>query len=410
MKVAQYQITLESEILQQLFLSDSKESGVNKLLESVLNQVLKAQVTEQISAEHYQRTEDRKAYRNGSYPHQLTTRVGTITLHVPRLRDGKFSTDMFSRYQRSEQAFVLAMLEMVINGVSTRKVSLITEELCGVEFSKSTVSELCKKLDPIVNAWNTRPLSDTRFPFVLVDALYLKIREDGRVRSRGVMIAAGINESGYREILGLMLGDTESEESWSEFFVSLKNRGLRGMELLVSDNHSGLVRAVRKQFQGVTWQRCQTHFMRNVLGATPKHMRNEIYQQVRAILDAPDIQTGRYLQQQFSATYEDKLPRVVSVVEQGFDDVTAVLVLPNKYLKRLRTTNSMERLNEEIRRRERVIRIFPNRESVIRLLGALLMELDEKWASGRRYLDMDDYIEWRQSNPIKQLHKVTQIR
>ncbi len=408
--MAQYQITLESEILQQLFLGDSKESGVNKLLESVLNQVLKAQVTEQISAEHYQRTEDRKAYRNGSYPHQLTTRVGTITLHVPRLRDGKFSTDMFSRYQRSEQAFVLAMLEMVINGVSTRKVSLITEELCGVEFSKSTVSELCKRLDPIVNAWNSRPLGDSIFPFVLVDALYLKVREDGRVRSRGVMIAAGINESGHREILGLMLGDTESEDSWTEFFLSLKNRGLRGMELLVSDDHSGLVKAVKRHFQGITWQRCQTHFMRNVLGATPKHMRKEIYQKVRAILDAPDIQTARYLQQQFSATYEDKLPRVVSVVEQGFDDVTAVLVLPDKYRKRLRTTNAMERLNEEIRRRERVIRIFPNRESVIRLLGALLMELDEKWASGRRYLDMDDYFEWRQSNPIKQLNKVTQIR
>lgn len=408
--MAQYQITLESEILQQLFLGDSKESGVNKLLESVLNQVLKAQVTEQISAEHYQRTEDRKAYRNGSYPHQLTTRVGTITLHVPRLRDGKFSTDMFSRYQRSEQAFVLAMLEMVINGVSTRKVSLITEELCGVEFSKSTVSELCKRLDPIVNAWNSRPLGDSIFPFVLVDALYLKVREDGRVRSRGVMIAAGINESGHREILGLMLGDTESEDSWTEFFLSLKNRGLRGMELLVSDDHSGLVKAVKRHFQGITWQRCQTHFMRNVLGATPKHMRNEIYQKVRAILDAPDIQTARYLQQQFSATYEDKLPRVVSVVEHGFDDVTAVLVLPDKYRKRLRTTNAMERLNEEIRRRERVIRIFPNRESVIRLLGALLMELDEKWASGRRYLDMDDYFEWRQSNPIKQQNKVTQIR
>lgn len=408
--MAQYQITLESEILQQLFLGDSKESGVNKLLESVLNQVLKAQVTEQISAEHYQRTEDRKAYRNGSYPHQLTTRVGTITLHVPRLRDGKFSTDMFSRYQRSEQAFVLAMLEMVINGVSTRKVSLITEELCGVEFSKSTVSELCKRLDPIVNAWNSRPLGDSIFPFVLVDALYLKVREDGRVRSRGVMIAAGINESGHREILGLMLGDTESEDSWTEFFLSLKNRGLRGMELLVSDDHSGLVKAVKRHFQGITWQRCQTHFMRNVLGATPKHMRKEIYQKVRAILDAPDIQTARYLQQQFSATYEDKLPRVVSVVEQGFDDVTAVLVLPDKYRKRLRTTNAMERLNEEIRRRERVIRIFPNRESVIRLLGALLMELDEKWASGRRYLDMDDYFEWRQSHPIKQQNKVTQIR
>jgi putative transposase len=410
MKMAQYQITVDSEILQQLFLGDSKESGVNSLLESVLNQVLKAQVTEQISADHYQRTEDRKAYRNGSYPHQLTTRVGTITLHVPRLRDGKFSTEMFSRYQRSEQAFVLALLEMVINGVSTRKVSLITEELCGVELSKSTVSELCKRLDPIVIAWNSRPLSDTSFPFVLVDALYLKVREEGRVRSRGVMIAIGINEAGHREVLGLMLGDTESEESWTEFFVSLKNRGLRGMEILVSDNHSGLVKAVKKQFQGVTWQRCQTHFMRNILGAAPKHMRDEVYQKVRSILDAADIQTARYLLQQFTSAYADKLPKVVSIVEQGFDDVTAVLSLPEKYRRRLRTTNSVERLNEEVRRRERVIRIFPNRESVIRLIGALLMELDEKWASGRRYLDMDEYLEWRKSNPIKQLHKVTHIR
>jgi len=408
--VAQYQITLDSKILHQLFLGDSKESGINKLLESVLNQVLKAQVTEQINAEHYQRTEDRKAYRNGSYPHQLTTRVGTITLHVPRLRDGKFSTELFIRYQRSEQAFVLALLEMVVNGVSTRKVSLITEELCGVELSKSTVSELCKRLDPLVIAWNSRPLSDTRYPFVLVDALYLKVREDGRVRSRGVMIAIGINEVGNREVLGLMLGDTESEESWTEFFVALKNRGLRGMEILVSDNHSGLVKAVQKHFQGVTWQRCQTHFMRNVLGATPKHMRDEVYPKVRAILDATDIPTARYLLQQFTVAYADKLPKVVSIVDQGFDDVTAVLSLPVKYRRRLRTTNSVERLNEEIRRRERVIRIFPNRESVIRLIGALLMELDEKWASSKRYLDMDDYLEWRQTNPSRQLHKVTQIR
>lgn len=408
--MAQYQITLDSEILHLLFLGNAKESGVNKLLESVLNQILKAQVTEQISAEHYQRTEERKAYRNGSYPHQLTTRVGTITLHVPRLRDGKFSTELFTRYQRSEQAFVLALLEMVVNGVSTRKVTLITEELCGVEMSKSTVSELCKRLDPLVIAWNTRPLVDARFPFVLVDALYLKVREESRVRSRGVMIAIGINISGHREILGLMLGDTESEESWTEFFVSLKNRGLRGMEILVSDNHTGLVKAVRKQFQGVTWQRCQTHFMRNVLGAAPRHMRDEVYPQVRAILDAPDMQTARLLLQQFSAAYTDRLPRVAAVVEQGFDDATAVLNLPEKYRKRLRTTNSLERLNEEIRRRERVIRIFPNRQSVIRLIGALLMEFDDKWASGKKYLDMDDYFKWRDANPVKQLHKVTHIR
>lgn len=184
--MAQYKITLDSEILQQLFLGNSKESGVNKLLESVLNQVLKAQVTEQIGAENYERTENRKAYRNGSYPHRLTTRVGTITLYVPRIRDGSFSTELFSRYQRSEQAFVLALLEMVVNGVSTRKVSQITEELCGTNLSKTTVSELCKRLDPLVTAWSTRPLGEKRFPFMIVDALYLKVIEDGRVRSRGL--------------------------------------------------------------------------------------------------------------------------------------------------------------------------------------------------------------------------------
>lgn len=408
--MAQYQITLDSEILHQLFIGNAKDSGVNKLLESVLNQVLKAQVTEQINAENYERTDDRKAYRNGNYPHQLTTRVGAITLHVPRLRDGKFSTELFSRYQRSEQAFVLALLEMVVNGVSTRKVSLVTEELCGTSMSKSTVSELCKRLDPIVIAWNTRPLSDTRFPFVLVDALYLKVREDGRVRSRGVMIATGVNESGYREVLGLMLGDTESEESWSEFFVSLKNRGLRGTDIIVSDNHAGLVKAVKKQFQGITWQRCQTHFMRNVMDATPKHMKDEVHTRLRLILDASDTQTARLLLQQFTAAYAEKLTRAMAVIENGFDDVTAVLNLPEKYRKRLRTTNSVERLNEEVRRRERVIRIFPNRESVVRLIGALLMELDEKWASGKKYFDMDDYIKWREANPSKPVQKVTQIR
>lgn len=408
--MAQYQITLDSEILHQLFIGDAKDSGMNKLLESVLNQVLKAQVTEQINAENYERTDERKAYRNGSYPHQLTTRVGTITLHVPRLRDGKFSTELFSRYQRSEQAFVLALLEMVVNGVSTRKVTIVTQELCGTSLSKSTVSELCKRLDPIVTAWNARPLSDSRFPFVLVDAMYLKVREDGRVCSRGVMIATGVNESGYREILGLMLGDTESEESWSEFFMSLKSRGLRGMDILVSDNHTGLVKAVKKQFQGITWQRCQTHFMRNVMDATPKHLKDEVQAKVRTILDASDAKTARLLLQQFTNDYADRLPRAMTVIENGFDDVTAVLDLPEKYRKRLRTTNSVERLNEEVRRRERVIRIFPNRESVVRLIGALLMELDEKWASGRKYLDMDEYLKWREAKPAKPLPKVTQIR
>ena len=408
--MAQYQINVDSELLHQLFLGNTQDSGVAKLLESVLNQILQAQVTEQLEAQRYERTENRQGYRNGSYPHQLHTRIGTITLSVPRIRGGKFTTELFARYQRSEQALILTMMEMVVNGVSTRKVSQITEELCGAEFSKSTVSDLCKHLDPIVTAWNHRPLSDSRFPFVLVDALYLKVREDGRVRNRGVMLAVGVNTDGYREVLGLMLGDTESEESWTEFFNWLKSRGLRGVDLIVSDDHGGLVRSIRQQLQGVTWQRCQTHFMRNVIDASPKNLKDEIHTHVRAILEAPNPEAARLLLQQTLAAYEDKASKAMRILEAGFDDVTAVLSLPEKYRKRLRTTNSVERLNEEVRRRERVIRIFPNRESVVRLIGALLMELDEKWASGKKYLHMAEYLEWRESQATKATSKVTRIR
>lgn len=407
--MAQYQITVDSEILHHLFLKDAKDSGMAKLLESVLNQVLEAQVTEHVGADRYERTDDRKSYRNGSRPRPLSTRVGTITLSVPRLRDGSFSTELFARYQRSEQAFVLALMEMVVSGVSTRKVSQITEELCGAEFSKSTVSSLCQNLDPIVKAWNNRPLEDHRFPFVIVDALYMKVREDGRIRSRGVLIATGINTDGYREVLGFQAGDSESESTWSELFAWLKSRGLKGVDLITSDSHGGLVGAIRKEFQGTAWQRCQTHFMRNILDTAPKSLQTEIHGRVRAILDAPDLQTARLLLAQTIEAFESKASKAMKVLEEGFDDATAVLALPERYRKRLRTTNSVERMNEEIRRRERVIRIFPNRDSLERLIGALLMEIDEKWASGKKYLDMSEYLEWREANEVKPHSNVIRI-
>ena len=407
--MAQYQITVDSEILHHLFLKDAKDSGMAKLLESVLNQVLEAQVKEHVGADRYERTDDRKSYRNGSRPRPLSTRVGTITLSVPRLRDGSFSTELFARYQRSEQAFVLALMEMVVSGVSTRKVSQITEELCGAEFSKSTVSSLCQNLDPIVKAWNNRPLEDHRFPFVIVDALYMKVREDGRIRSRGVLIATGINTDGYREVLGFQAGDSESESTWSELFAWLKSRGLKGVDLITSDSHGGLVSAIRKEFQGTAWQRCQTHFMRNILDTAPKSLQTEIHSRVRAILDAPDLQTARLLLAQTIEAFESKASKAMKVLEEGFDDATAVLALPERYRKRLRTTNSVERMNEEIRRRERVIRIFPNRDSLERLIGALLMEIDEKWASGKKYLDMSEYLEWREANEVKPHSNVMRI-
>lgn len=388
--MTQIHVTLDSEILHGLFSSTGKDEAFAKLLESILNQVLKAQAAEQVGAERYERTEDRNGYRNGFRMRNMTTRVGTVELQIPRLRDGKFSTSLFNRYQRSEQALVLAMMEMVVNGVSTRKVSIITEELCGKQFSKSTISDLCKNLDPIVNEFRNRKLTD-RYPFVIVDAMYAKVRENARVRSKGLLSAIGVREDGKREIIGFRVADSESETSWGEFFMSLKERGLSGVDLIVSDNHGGLVAAVRKHFHNASWQRCQTHFSRNVLDKTPKKLQPEIKQCLKEIYNAPKIEIARSLRDEMLETYGDAAPKAMEVLEQGFDDIMAVMSLPTKYRKRLRTSNSIERLNQEIRRRERVIRIFPNEASLIRLIGALLMEQDEKWTTGKKYLSMEEY-------------------
>ncbi len=398
--MTQYQITLNADILHQLFIGDSRDAGIAALLETVLNQVLKAQSADQLGVEKYERNEERTAQRNGSYERRLSTRVGKLTLSVPRHRDGSFSTELFKRYQRSEQALVLSLMEMVIQGVSTRKVTKITEELCGTEFSKSTVSELCKNLDPIVYEWNNRPMTK-EYPFVIVDALYVKVREEGRVRSRGVLVATGVNIEGAREVLGLTIGDTESEATWGAFFAHLKERGLSGVDVVTSDQHGGLVRAVKQQFQGVTWQRCQTHFMRNILDAAPKALRDELKKHIRSIFDAADTETSRTLLNQTLERFQEKAPKAMSVLEAGFDDATAVLELPETCRVRIRTTNNVERLNREIRRREKVIGIFPNRDSVIRLLGALLMEVDESWSEEKKYIDMKAYLAWRKEKQKK---------
>jgi putative transposase len=392
-----YQISIDSETLHELFQGDS---GVAKLLEQVLNQVLEAQVSEQLGAERYERTEERQGYRNGVRPRKLATRVGQLTLRVPQVRDGQFSPELFARYQRSEQALVLALMEMVVNGVSTRKVTAITEELCGTSFSKSTVSLLCARLDPLVAAWNERALGEQSFPFVLADALVVKVREQERVRSLAALIAIGINAAGYREILGIQLGDSESEGSWASFFSWLKRRGLAGVDMVVSDAHTGLVAAVQRHFQGCTWQRCQTHLAGDVLEAAPKRLRQELHEQLRTLYEASDLPTARLLLQQVLQTYASRAPKAMATLETGFDDATAVLALPEPYRRRLRTSNGIERLNEEVRRRERVIRIFPNRESTIRLLGAVLMERHEQWSTGHRYLDMGSYWHWRSERSL----------
>lgn len=390
--MASYEITLNSEQLSGL-LTDDK--GLQGLVETVLNQVLETQVTEQIGARPYERSEARKAYRNGYRSRTLTTRVGPLVLHVPQVRDGSFSTALFARYQRSEQALVLAMMEMVLNGVSTRKVTAITEELCGTRFSRSTVSQLCTALDARVRAWNERPLGSQTYPFVLVDALVVKVRRNEAVRATSALIVSGINEEGMRELLGLWLGDSESEGTWTDMFAALKRRGLRGVEVLVSDDHAGLVKAVQRHFQGVIWQRCQVHLQRNVLGRTPRHLRGHMATGLRRIFQAADRLVARAAFAALAAGLEGKAERALAILEEGLEDALAVLSLPEKYRVRLRTTNGMERLNEEIRRRERVIRIFPNEASALRLIGALLAEQHEVWSTGKRYFDMAEYYEWK---------------
>jgi transposase-like protein len=404
--MTQYNFTLSGELFHQLFLGD-RDKGVAQLLENVLNQVLQQQAEDQIQAKSYERTDKRQAYRNGSYDRQMNSRVGSITLSVPRIRGSKFTSNLFSRYQRSEQALILTMMEMVINGVSTRKVSEITQELCGTEFSKSTVSDLCKRLDPIVNGWNSRPLLEKRYPFVVVDALYIKIREDHQVRSRAMLVAIGVNEDGHREILGIQIGDSESEESWGQFFSSLKARGLKGVDVLTSDQHRGLVKAAMKHFQGVMWQRCQVHFLRNIINATPKQHVDKVVASVKGILYATTPEAANTLLKQTLDEFEKLAPKAMEILESGFADATAVLTLPEKYRKRIRTSNSLERLNEEIRRRERVIRIFPGRDSAIRLIGAYVMDIHERWGSGKKYLEMTEYFKWKQQQNSS--NKVVQV-
>jgi putative transposase len=387
-----YDIKLKQDDLVALF---SENKVMANLLESVVNQVLETQMDEHLGADRYEHSDERLGYRNGYRTRHLYSRVGDLTLRVPQTRDGSFNSAIFKRYQRHEQAFVLGLMEMYLQGVSTRKVAKITEALCGVSFSKSTVSDLCVELDARLKAWRDRPLTDKRYPFIIVDALVVDIRRDEAVRSSGVLIAFGVNEHGQREPLDIMLADSENEVSWDELFKRLKTRGLEGVDLVVSDNHTGLVTALKRQFQGALWQRCQVHFMRNILGHTSRHLRQAVADRLRLIFQAGDIETARMLAKTLMNDYETKATKAMDCLEKGLEEALSVLVFPARYQQRLRTTNLAERMNEEIRRRQRVVRIFPNDAAAMRLIGAILAEKYDQWQQASCYMDMTEYWEYK---------------
>lgn len=387
--MAQLHFTLDSDFFVGLF-SKSKDEAFGKLMEALLNQVLQAESAAQLGAGAYERSDGRSDYRNGTRARAITTRIGKIELQVPRHRNAPFKTSLFENYQRNEQALITTMMEMVVQGVSTRNVKKVTEELCGEPFSKSAVSEICKELDIPVKKFKERILPE-RYPFIIADAIYVKAREDHRVRPKALFVALGVNNAGHKEVIGFDVYDSEKPATWKGFFENLKSRGLRGVDIIVSDAHAGLACAIRECFPGSSWQRCQAHLARDIMDKCPKKYAPGLASGLRDLFNASTIEEARRLRDSITSEYADVAPGSMSVLDSGFEDSMVVMALPPKYRVPLRTSNIIERENRELRRREKAIQIFPNTESIIRLMGAVLMDDHNDWSMGHRLFDMAQY-------------------
>lgn len=353
------------------------------MLTESLNSILQAESTAQLGAEPYERSVTRSDSRNGSRNRDLNTRIGTITLAVPRHRNVPFHTLVFDNYSRSEAALVTTMAEMVVNGVSTKKVARVMETLCGKSYSKSTVSEACKGLDKAVHSFKTRPLEGD-YKFIYVDATYFKVRGEHRIGSKAMMVALAITDRGGREIIGFDIYDNESKETWKLFLESLKERGLKDPKMITSDAHDGIIYAISKIFPNTPWQRCQTHFSRNVLSHAPGKFQKAIHAALLDMYHSATIEEARKKCDSIIDEYADVAPKAMECLDNGFEDVMAIMVLPEPFRKYIRTTNHLERLNKELKRRSNVIGVFPNEASLNRIIGSVLIELNDAYMVERR--------------------------
>ena len=385
--MAQLNITLNQEEIQALLLDDRGEA-FKQILQTSLNKILQAESAEQLKAAPYERSEERTDCRNGSRDRDLNTRVGRITLHVPRHRNVPFKTLVFDNYSRSEAALVAGMAEMVVNGVSTRKVSRVMETLCGTSFSKSAVSDVCKDLDTAVKEFQTRPLEGD-YPFLTVDATYFKVRENSRIISKAFMIAYGTNAEGHREILGFGVYANESSATWTDFLLSLKRRGLTGLLMITSDAHEGILNAIGKVFPTVPWQRCQFHFSRNITDKAPKKYQTGLRAELQELFNCRTIAEARKVRDRIIEDYRDVAESAVACLDEGFESSMTVMLLPAWLRRFYRTSNQIERLNKELKRRSKVIGVFPNEDSVLRLMGSVLMERHDAMLGGRAVFSKD---------------------
>lgn len=358
--------------------------AVPELLRVLINNAMQVERSRYLQAEEYERTEERIGHANGYKPKTVHTRVGDITFAVPQVREGGFYPSALEKGMRSERALMCTLAEMYIQGVSTRKVKAITEELCGVEISAEQVSRATAQLDGVLQEWRDRPLGEITYLFV--DAVYEKVREASQVRDAAVLVASGITPEGERQVLGVSASLSEHEAHWKAFLKSLKERGMHGVKLVISDDHEGLGAARRAVLGSVPWQRCQFHLQQNAGAHVPrKGMRFEVAADIRAMFSASDRESAEEKLQSAIQKYAQSAPQLSAWMEENLAEGFTVFDFPLEHRRTIRTTNSLERINKEIRRRTKVVGVFPNETSCLRLISALLMEISEEWQIGKRY-------------------------
>lgn len=378
--------TLPAGLLEQV-----KEQGLDvlpELIRVILNTAMQAEREQHMKAEPYQRTIEREAHANGFKPKTLRTRVGEITFAVPQVREGGFYPQALEKGLRSERALTLALAEMYVQGVSTRKVKAITEQLCGTSVSSAMVSQAAAQMDAELEKWRERPLGE--YPYLFLDAYYEQVREDGQVRHLAILTAIAVTPAGKREILGVSVSLSEHEVHWRTFLESLKQRGLGGVQLITSDDHAGLRVARLAVFGGIPWQRCQFHLQQNAQAYVPhKDMQSEVAEDIRTIFNAPDRATADAYLARTVLKYEKRASRLSDWMANNLPEGLMVFSFPGGFQRMLRTTNGVERLHREVRRRARVVSIFPNKASCLRLVSAVLSEISEEWLTGRTYITFE---------------------
>jgi len=373
----------------QVLIDANGENSMKTVLELMLNGAMRLERERALRAAPHERTEERMGYANGYKPKTLQTRMGKLDLEVPQVRGGlSFYPQSIERGCRSERALKASIAQMYLEGVSTRRVQEITEVLCGCDVSSTQVSRLTQGLDEEFERFRNRQLGE--IPYLVVDATYLKVRHNGSVISTPILIAYGINSEGKREVLGAHTSLSEAEVHWREFLMSLQARGMTGVRMIISDDHAGLRGALRSVFPSVPWQRCQFHMCQNAQHYAPKKaMRLEIAESMREIFNSPTAEMARQVAKQAVVKYEKKAPEFSKWLEENIEEGLTVYQFPKEHRRKLRTSNGIERLNREIKRRTRVAVLFPNPESALRLVTGVIIEIHEEWITGKQYLDMD---------------------